>query len=85
LAPPVGCQCAKAALSTRERNRSVRGSVAAIHRLGKKTPLGADKVVGPAEANVGVVNRRIPRIRIRAASPCYESGTNEARVLVVSV
>jgi len=76
---------AKAPLSIRRRDRSVRGSVAAIRRFGEENAPGAEKVAGPAEANHGVVNHRIPRLRIRAASPSDESGTHEAWVLVVSV
>lgn len=53
--------------------------------FGEENAPGAEKVAGPAEANLGVVNRRIPRQRIWAASPHHESGTDEAWVLVVSV
>jgi hypothetical protein len=76
---------AKARLSIRRRDRGVRGTVAAIRRIGEENAPGAEKVVGPAEANLGVVNHQIPRQRIWAASPLHESGTHEAWVLVVSV
>lgn len=46
--------------------------------FGEENAPGAEKVAGPAEANLGVVNRRIPRQRIWAASPHHESGTHEA-------
>lgn len=77
-APPI---VASVCASTNGRRGSATGvSEARSQRfavMGKKTPLGAEKVVGPAEANTGVMNHRIPRFK--------PSGTSEAWVLVVSV
>jgi len=56
-------------------------------RLGPRASVGKENVPklgsrGPAEAVCGVVKRRVPRTRARR-EPCDESGTHEARVLVV--
>jgi len=53
--------------------------------LGKKTPHGADKVAGSAEAKPRCRETPDSPPRTKAASFGHESETNEAQVLVVSV